>query len=99
LPQNLVKLYEFETFFFFFTANSGGLLGLFTGFSVVTLVELLYFATLRLCCNLRRRRVKESDFGVDGPVEVVVISDNAMDGTQMSHQDSPCSKHSVDIKN
>jgi hypothetical protein len=90
---------EYETFF---TANSGGLLGLFTGFSVVTLVELLYFATLRLFCNLRRRRVKESDSGVDDPVEVVVISDNAkdnaMDGTQMSRQDSPCSKHSVDIK-
>jgi hypothetical protein len=66
-------------------------------------VELLYFATLRLFCNLRRRRAEESDSGDDGPVEIVVISDNAMDnamdGTQMSHQDSPCSKHSVDIKN
>ncbi|KAF4523187.1 hypothetical protein B566_EDAN002445 [Ephemera danica] len=39
----------------FLTANCGGLLGLFTGCSVITLIEILYFATLRIFCTLRHR--------------------------------------------
>ncbi|XP_026322231.1 pickpocket protein 28 [Hyposmocoma kahamanoa] len=37
-----------------FLANVGGLLGLFLGFSLLSLVEIVYFVTLRLCCILKR---------------------------------------------
>ncbi|KAK5641662.1 hypothetical protein RI129_010209 [Pyrocoelia pectoralis] len=37
-----------------FWANCGGLLGLFTGFSLISLIEILYFCTLRLFCNVKR---------------------------------------------
>lgn len=37
-----------------FIANCGGLLGLFTGFSLLSLVEVVYFATLRLALNFRK---------------------------------------------
>ncbi|CAH0564376.1 unnamed protein product [Brassicogethes aeneus] len=36
-----------------FLANFGGLLGLFTGFSALSLVEILYFLTLRIICNIK----------------------------------------------
>ncbi|RZC36788.1 pickpocket protein 28 [Asbolus verrucosus] len=36
-----------------FLANFGGLLGLFTGFSVLSLMEILYFLTVRMICNTR----------------------------------------------
>ncbi|XP_013199333.2 pickpocket protein 28-like [Amyelois transitella] len=39
-----------------FLANCGGLLGLFMGFSLLSLAEILYFLTLRLVCVLWRRR-------------------------------------------
>lgn len=35
-----------------FAANTGGLLGLFMGFSVLSIVEILYFLTLRPLCEL-----------------------------------------------
>ncbi|XP_068083948.1 pickpocket protein 28 [Anabrus simplex] len=35
-----------------FVANCGGLLGLFLGFSILSLVEIIYFLTLRPCSNL-----------------------------------------------
>lgn len=34
-----------------FLANCGGLLGLFMGFSILSLVEILYFLTLRCVLN------------------------------------------------
>ncbi|KAK5641661.1 hypothetical protein RI129_010208 [Pyrocoelia pectoralis] len=37
-----------------FWANCGGLVGLFTGFSLISFIEILYFCTLRLFCNLKR---------------------------------------------
>ncbi|XP_048479066.1 pickpocket protein 28-like [Plutella xylostella] len=37
-------------------ANCGGLLGLFLGFSFLSLVEIVYFTTLRLFCQIRRRK-------------------------------------------
>ncbi|XP_048479070.1 pickpocket protein 28-like [Plutella xylostella] len=37
-------------------ANCGGLLGLFLGFSFLSIVEIVYFTTLRLFCQIRRRR-------------------------------------------
>ncbi|XP_074027635.1 pickpocket protein 28-like [Leptinotarsa decemlineata] len=36
-----------------FLANFGGLLGLFTGFSILSLMEAIYFLTVRLFCNSR----------------------------------------------
>ncbi|KAF4523031.1 hypothetical protein B566_EDAN012760 [Ephemera danica] len=38
-----------------FLASTGGLLGLFHGFSVLSLVEVIYFLTLRLLCSWRRK--------------------------------------------
>lgn len=43
------ELYGFTDFL----ANFGGLLGLFTGFSALSLMELLYFLSIRMFCNLR----------------------------------------------
>ncbi|KAG5873442.1 hypothetical protein JTB14_024865 [Gonioctena quinquepunctata] len=37
-----------------FLANFGGLLGLFTGFSLLSAAEIIYFLTVRLFCNLRQ---------------------------------------------
>nr|XP_049705408.1 pickpocket protein 28 isoform X1 [Helicoverpa armigera] len=42
-----------------FLANCGGLLGLFMGFSILSVAEIIYFLTLRLCCVLWRRRNKK----------------------------------------
>ncbi|VVC92109.1 pickpocket protein 28 isoform X2 [Leptidea sinapis] len=39
-----------------FLANCGGLLGLFMGFSILSVVEILYFLTLRVWCLLARKR-------------------------------------------
>ncbi|XP_041982502.1 uncharacterized protein LOC121735666 [Aricia agestis] len=39
-----------------FLANCGGLLGLFMGFSFLSVAEILYFLTLRICCLLWKRR-------------------------------------------
>ncbi|KAJ8923403.1 hypothetical protein NQ315_001961 [Exocentrus adspersus] len=36
-----------------FLANCGGILGLFTGFSILSLAEIIYFLSLRLMCNLK----------------------------------------------
>ncbi|CAH1995080.1 unnamed protein product [Acanthoscelides obtectus] len=36
-----------------FLANFGGLLGLFTGFSFLSLAEIIYFLSVRICCNFR----------------------------------------------
>jgi len=38
-----------------FLANCGGLLGLFMGVSMLSIVELIYFCTVRLISNLRMR--------------------------------------------
>ncbi|KAF5300624.1 hypothetical protein FQA39_LY11085 [Lamprigera yunnana] len=37
-----------------FLSNVGGLLGLFIGFSVTSLIEILYFCTLRMWCNYKK---------------------------------------------
>ncbi|XP_050309647.1 pickpocket protein 28-like [Anthonomus grandis grandis] len=46
----LYELYGMVDFF----ANCGGILGLFTGFSFLSMVEILYFLSLKLICNVRR---------------------------------------------
>ncbi|XP_069695435.1 pickpocket protein 28-like isoform X2 [Periplaneta americana] len=39
-----------------FLASCGGLMGLYLGFSFLSLVEIIYFFTVRLCCNLRTNK-------------------------------------------
>jgi acid-sensing ion channel, other len=39
-----------------FLASCGGLLGLFLGFSFMSVVELIYFLTIRLICDLQKWR-------------------------------------------
>lgn len=50
--------------FFFILANTGGLLGLFMGFSFVSLIELFYFMSLRPYSNyIRISHNRERAFG------------------------------------
>lgn len=42
-----------------FLANCGGLLGLFMGVSVLSIVEVIYYFTLRLGCTLRIRKSRK----------------------------------------
>jgi Amiloride-sensitive sodium channel len=44
-----------------FLANCGGLLGLLMGISVISFVEIVYFCTIRLWCNLKLPNVTISD--------------------------------------
>ncbi|CAG9767257.1 unnamed protein product [Ceutorhynchus assimilis] len=37
-----------------FLANCGGILGLFTGFSFLSIVEVIYFLSLKLMCNVKK---------------------------------------------
>ncbi|XP_066139923.1 pickpocket protein 28-like [Euwallacea fornicatus] len=37
-----------------FLANCGGILGLFTGFSFLSIVEVVYFLSLKLMCNVKK---------------------------------------------
>nr|XP_014285382.2 pickpocket protein 28-like [Halyomorpha halys] len=39
-----------------FVANVGGILGLFLGFSILSLLEIIYFVFFRPCTNLRQRK-------------------------------------------
>lgn len=45
-----------------FSANTGGLLGLFMGFSVVSIIELIYFLTFRPYCAQQRVDDDEQQF-------------------------------------
>lgn len=44
------ELHGYLTFF----SDIGGLLGLFIGFSVTSALEILYFLSLRLGCNIKK---------------------------------------------
>ncbi|XP_037040054.1 pickpocket protein 28-like [Bradysia coprophila] len=44
-----------------FAASCGGLLGLFMGASFLSIVELVYFCSLRLCCNIRTRVIQKQE--------------------------------------
>ncbi|XP_037814491.1 pickpocket protein 28 [Lucilia sericata] len=44
-----------------FLANCGGLLGLFMGVSTLSIVEIIYFCTVRLITNLKMRRKKRKE--------------------------------------
>lgn len=41
-----------------FTAACGGILNLFMGISILSIIEILYFATFRMACNLYKRNVR-----------------------------------------
>lgn len=62
-----------------FMANCGGLLGLFMGVSLLSIVELVYFCTVRLCGNMMMRRRKTKKVGpapgitIDKPIEVLQV--------------------------
>lgn len=43
-----------------FLANCGGLLGLFMGVSLLSIVEIIYYLTIRLCCNLSMRKKRKA---------------------------------------
>lgn len=42
-----------------FLANCGGLLGLFMGVSILS-IEIIYYLTIRLCCNLSMRKKRKA---------------------------------------
>lgn len=42
-------------------ANFGGLIGVFTGFSMLSIVELVYYCTLRLLCDIRKYNKNEEE--------------------------------------
>lgn len=42
-----------------FVSSCGGLLGLFMGVSILSIVELAYYASLRLFCSMRSLRMDE----------------------------------------
>ncbi|XP_036336958.1 pickpocket protein 28 [Rhagoletis pomonella] len=44
-----------------FLANCGGLLGLFMGVSILSIVEIAYFCSVRLCTNLRMRHTRRKE--------------------------------------
>lgn len=46
-----------------FLSNTGGLLGLFMGFSVVSLIEIIYFLTFRPYCNKRKQKEIQNNLG------------------------------------
>lgn len=44
----------------FISANTGGLLGLFMGFSFLSAIEVIYFISLRLwCATLKKNKVTD----------------------------------------
>ncbi|CAL8109589.1 unnamed protein product [Orchesella dallaii] len=59
VPKLRQKLYQTVDLI----ANTGGLLGLSIGFSVLSAVEIIYFATMRICC----RRIRKSTNYGPGP--------------------------------
>lgn len=44
-----------------FISSCGGLLGLFMGVSLLSIIELFYFFTLRLCCRFRDEKRVQCD--------------------------------------
>jgi Amiloride-sensitive sodium channel len=54
-----------------FLANCGGFLGLFLGISVISLLEIVYFCTIRLWYNLKKPQTMISD-----PVEMIELKND-----------------------
>lgn len=62
IPKQCVQLKSVHPL----AASTGGLLGLFMGFSVVSLIEIVYFVTLRPFCVRRQRHNSERQPSVAG---------------------------------
>ncbi|XP_011858109.1 PREDICTED: pickpocket protein 28-like [Vollenhovia emeryi] len=57
VDSQFTKYVKNELFGFIeFLSSTGGLLGLFMGFSFLSFMEILYFSTMRLWCRLYNRR-------------------------------------------
>ena len=63
-----------------FMANCGGVLGLFMGVSLLSIIELVYYFTLRLACNLGCRR--KSSETANAVVELPDINSNKLNQTK-----------------
>lgn len=50
-----------------FTAACGGILNLFMGISILSIIEIIYFATFRLTCNLYKRNVRNKAIRIENP--------------------------------
>lgn len=50
----MMNIFDVFRDFLLVLANTGGLLGLFMGFSVVSIIELIYFMTFRPYCAYQR---------------------------------------------
>lgn len=48
-----------------FISSCGGLLGLFMGISVLSIIELFYFFTLRLCCKWRKKKAIQNAMDIE----------------------------------
>jgi len=58
-------LHSFNGFFFLFSGNFGGICGLFVGFSLISIVEFVYFFTLRLFFVVRNTEDENSKDNID----------------------------------
>lgn len=52
-----------------FTAACGGILNLFMGISILSIIEIIYFATFRLACNLYKRKMRNKSMNVEQDLE------------------------------
>ena len=52
-----------------FLAICGGIFGLFMGFSVLSIIELVYYPFLRLFCMVRRMKEEEDEKRSDQPTK------------------------------
>lgn len=59
-----------------FIANCGGLLSLFTGVSLLSIVEIVYYCTLRLGCSLciQRAKFKKRNVNMVTPSNTIFVS-------------------------
>ncbi|CAG7729802.1 unnamed protein product, partial [Allacma fusca] len=71
------ELYGFTDLF----ANFGGLMGLCLGFSGLSLIEILYFLTIRACC--RRRMLGQEQNRLQQ--QVMMENGNVSEGSHFQH--------------
>ncbi|KAF7267710.1 hypothetical protein GWI33_019099 [Rhynchophorus ferrugineus] len=71
IPQQRNELYGT----FDFLANVGGLLGLFIGFSILSMIELIYFLSLRIICNIN---LYDTWYGKPSSTTITVLSKKSL---------------------
>lgn len=59
------SLHSFTRTFFLFSGNFGGICGLFVGFSLISIVEFVYFFTLRLFYVVKNTKDENSKENID----------------------------------